>query len=206
MAAELSPEVVVFVAEPEAFAPVSVAAEPEVVFVAVVSADRGVLVVFVAAVLVADFAEPRFSAGIPVPSGVSVPVSAVVVGVDNPGRPRFFVFPSIDYDANSASFVEIVGEESVHNSMGARTNCGSCSILSSLGLHHNKTAGQCYNKPSPGHNTVSDTNGHTMDATTSHSRKTRSTSIPEQRKHCPFQAGLSPPEVRQTQWETAGQN
>jgi len=191
-AAEFSGEVVVFVAEPE---------------VAFAAAEfSGEVVVFVAAVLVADVAEPRFSADIPVPSGVSVPVSVVVAGVDNPGPPRFFVFPSIDYDANSASFVEIVGEESVHNSTGARANCGSCSILSSLGLHHNKTAGHCYSNPSPGHNTVSDTYDHTMDATTSHSRKRDLHLSPEQRKRCPFQARLSPPEVRQTQWETGDQN
>jgi len=181
------------VSEPEVVsvdAVAAVSAEPEAVFVAVVSADRGVLVVFVAAVIVADVAEHRFSVDIPVPSGVSVPVSVVVAGVDNPGRPRFFVFPSIYYDANSASFVEIVGEESVHNSTGALANCGSCSILSSLGLHHNKSLEQCCNNPSPGHNTVSDTNGHTMDATTSHSRKRDLPLSPEQRKHCPFQAGL----------------
>jgi len=181
-------------------------AESGVVFVAVFFAERRVLVVFVAAVLVADVAGPRFSANIPAPSAVSAPVSVSVVEVDSPARPRFFVFPSIGYDANSASFVEIFGEESVHNSMGARANCGSCNILSSPGLHHNKTAEHCYNKPSPCHNTASDTNDHTKDATTSHSRKRDLHLSPEQRRRCPFQAALSLPEVRQTRWETADQN
>ena len=188
------------------FAAAVFVAEPEVVFVAVYSAECGVLVAFVAAALAADVAEPRFSANIPAPSGVSALVSVPVAEVDSPARPRFFAFPSIGYDANSASFVEIVGEESVHNSMGAHANYGCCSILSSPGLHHNKTAEHCYNKPSPGHNTVSDTNGHTMDATTSHSRKRDLYLSPEQRKHCPFQAVLSTREVRQTRWDPANQN
>jgi hypothetical protein len=181
---------------------VVVSAEAEVVFVgvvAVVSAEHGALVVFVAAVPVADVAEHRFSANIPVPSGVSALVSVPVVEADNPGHPKFSVFPSIDYDANFASFFEIFGEESVHNSMDAHANCDSCSILSSLDLHHNKTEEHYYNTHSPGHNTVSDTNGHTMDATTSHSRKRDPHLSPEQRKHCPFQAVLSTLEVRQIQ-------
>jgi len=124
----VGPEVV-SVAGPEVSEPgVALAAvfvaEPEVVFVAVYSAECGVLVVFVVAALFVDVAEPRFSVDIPAPFAVSAPVSVPVVEVDSPARPSFFVFPSIDFYARSASFVEIVGEESVHNSMDARANCG----------------------------------------------------------------------------------
>jgi hypothetical protein len=198
-------EVAVFAVEPVVASVVGLeVSEPGVAFAAV-AAEPGVVVVFVAE-LAADVAEPRSSVDIPVLSAVLVPVSVVVVGADSPGRPRFFAFPSIDYYARSASFVEIVGEESVHNSMGARTNCGSCSILSSLDLHQNRNLEHCYNNPSPGHNTVSDTNGHTMDATTSHSRKRGLHLFQEQRKRCPFQAGLSHPVVRQTRWDAVDQN
>jgi len=168
--AELFPEVAVLDVEP-----VLVVA-PEVVFDAVVS--------------VPGVAEPRVSVGIAVAFAVLVPVSVVVVAVDNPGRPRFFAFPSIDYHANSASSVEVVGEESGHSSTGARTNYGPCSILSNLDLHQNRSLEHYYNNPSPGHNTVSDTNGHAMDATTSHSRKRGLHLSQEQRKHRQYQAAL----------------
>ena len=192
-------EVAVLVVEPE----VAFAVESGVVFVA---AEPGVVVVFAAAVLSGDVAEPRFSVHIPVPSAVSVPVSGVVVEVDSPGRPRFFAFPSIDYYARSASSVVIVGEESGHDSTGARTNYGPYSILSSPGLHHNKTLEHCYNNSSPGHNTVNDTNGHTRDATTSHSRKRGLHLSQGQRKHRPYQAALPHPAVQQTRWDGADQS
>ena len=64
---------VVFVVEPHAFALLSVGAEPH----ALVS-------------------EPQVSVDIAVPFAVLVPVSVVGVGVDSPGRPRFFAFPNID--------------------------------------------------------------------------------------------------------------
>jgi len=163
-------------------------------------------VVSVAVVSVADAAEPQVSRDIAVAFAVLVPVSVVVAEVDSPGHPRFFAFPSIDYYANSASSVEVVGEESGHNSIGAHTNYGPCSILSILDLHHNKNLEHYYNNPSPGHNTVSDTNGHTMDATTSHSRKRGLHLFQEQRKHRQYQAALSHPVVRQTRWDVADQN
>jgi hypothetical protein len=166
-AAELSPEVVVLVVE------------PEVVFVAAVS---------VAAVSIADVAEPQASVDIAVAFVVLVPVSGVVAEVDSPGRPKFLAFPNVDHCATSASSVEGLGDESVHSSTGARTNYGLCSILSNLGLHQNKNLEHRYNNPNPGHNNVSDTNDLPMDATTSHSRKTDLHLCLEQRKHRPYQA------------------
>jgi hypothetical protein len=81
--AELSPEVVVLAAEPE--------------------------VVFVAAVSVADVAEPQASVDIAVAFDVLVPVSVVVVEVDSSGRPKFLAFPNVDHYASSSSSVEVVG-------------------------------------------------------------------------------------------------
>ena len=102
-AAELSPEVVVLVVEPEVVSvaaelspgAVVLAAEPEVVFVAVVS--------------VADVAEPQASVDIAVAFDVLVPVSVVVVEVDSSGRPKFLAFPNVDHYASSSSSVEVVG-------------------------------------------------------------------------------------------------
>ncbi len=87
-AAELSPEVVVLVSE------------PGVVFVAVVS---------VAAVFVADVAEPQASVDIAVVFVVLVPVSVVVVEVDSSGRPKFLASPNVDHFASPSSSVEVVG-------------------------------------------------------------------------------------------------
>jgi hypothetical protein len=56
--------------------------------------------------------------------------------------------------------------------MGVHANDDLCSILSNLGLRQNKILEQRHNKPSLGHDNVSDTNDLPMDATTSHSRKT----------------------------------
>jgi len=81
--AELSPEVVVL------------AAEPEVVFVAVVS--------------VADVAEPRASVDIAAVFVVLVLVSVVVVEVDSSGHPKFFAFPNICSFPNCSNSVEVVG-------------------------------------------------------------------------------------------------
>ena len=135
----------------------AVVAEPGVVFVSVV---------FVAA----DVAELRASVDIAVVFVVLVPVSVVVVGVDSSGRPRFPAFPNIVYFSSSSSSVEVVGEESVHSSTGARTNDDLCSILSNPGLHQNKNLEHCYNNPIPGYNNVSDTNDLPKNATTNHSR------------------------------------
>jgi hypothetical protein len=115
----------------------------------------------------------------------------------------FVPFPNIDHYASSASYLEVVGEESVHNPTGVRTNYGLCSILSNMGLHHNKNLEQSYNKPNPSHNIVSDTNDLPIDATTNRSRKTSLNLHQELRKHHPYPATLSHPEVRQMQWAEA---
>jgi hypothetical protein len=154
-------------------------------------------VVFVVVVSVADVAEPPASVDIAVASAVLAPVSAVVVEVDNSEHPRSVAFPNVDCYATSASSVEDVGDQSVHSATGARTNYGLGSILSTLDLHHNKNLEHCYNNPSPGYNTVSDTNHPAMDATTSHSRKTSQHLSQEQRKHRAYQVAQSQPEVLQ---------
>ena len=160
VAAELSPEAVVLVVDPEV-------SEPGVVFVAVVF----VAVVSVAVVSVADVAEPRASVDIDVAFLVLVPVSVFVVEVDSSGHPKFLAFPNVDHFASSSSSVEVVGEESVHSSTGARTNYGLCSILSNLGLHQNRNLGHYHNNPTPGYNNMSDTSDLATDATTNHRRK-----------------------------------
>ncbi len=183
-AAELSPEVVVLVVEPEVVFVLDLEVfEPGVVFVAVVS--------------IADVAEPQASVDIAVAFVVLVPVSVVVVDVDSSGRPKFPAFPNVDHYATSSNSVEGLGDESVHSSTGARTNYGLCSILSNLGLHQNKNLERCYNNPNPGHNNVSDTNDLPIDATTSHSRKTDLHLCQGQRKHPPYQASLLPLVVRE---------
>ena len=77
LVAELSPEVVVLVADPEV-------SEPGVVFSAVL-----------AVVSVVDVAEPQASVDIAVAFVVLVPVSVVVVEVDSSGRPKFLAFPNV---------------------------------------------------------------------------------------------------------------
>ncbi len=194
------PEVVPVVADLSPEGVVS-AAEPEVVFVAVVLIAAPVVVFVV--VSVADVAGPQASVDIAVAFVVLVPVSAVVVEVDSSGRPKFLAVPNVDHYASSASSVEVVDEESVRSSTGARTNCGLCSILSRLGLHQNKTLEHGHNNPNPGYNTVSDTNDLPMDATTNHSRKTSLPLCQEQRKHRSYQASLSQPEVPEIRWVVA---
>jgi hypothetical protein len=192
LVAELSPEVVVLAAEPEVVSVVDLGVfESEAVFVVVVS--------------LADVAEPQASVDIAVAFAVSAPVSAVVVEVDNSGRPRFVAFPNVDCYATSASSDEVVGDQSVHSATGARTSYGPCSILSNQGLHHNKNLEHSHNNPNPGYNTVSDTNHPAMDATTSHSRKTSLHLSQEQRKHRVHQVSLSQPEVRRTRWVAVDQ-
>ena len=190
-AAELSPEVV-FVVDLEV---VVLAAGPEVVSVVDLGVSESEVVSVV--VSVADVAEPPASVDIAVASAALAPVSAVVAEVDSSGRPRSVVFPNVDCYATSASSVEVVGDQSVHSATGARTNYGRCSILSTLDLHHNKNLEHCYNNPSPGYNTVSDTNHPAMDATTSHPRKTSLHLSQAQRKHRAYQVALSRPEVLQ---------
>lgn len=76
---------------------------------AVVSEVADPVVVFVAAAPLADVAEPRASVDTALAFDVLVPVSVVAVEVDSPVRPRFFVFPNIDYYSSSSSSVEVVG-------------------------------------------------------------------------------------------------
>ena len=152
-------------------------------------------VVFVV-VSIAGAAEPQGSADTPVPSGVLVPVSELLVEVDSPVHPTFSVFPNTYYYARSANSVEGVGDESAHSSTGDHANYGLCNILSTLGLHHNRNSERCYNNPSPGRNNVSDTNHRATDATTSHSRKTGPQQHRGQRKRWVFQAALLHPVVR----------
>ena len=128
---------------------------------------------------------------------VLVLASVVVVEADSSGRPRFLAFPNADHFASFSSSVEVVGEESVHSPIGAHTNYGLCSILSSLDLHHNRNLGHCYNNPNPGYNTVIDTNGLPMGATTNHPRKTSLYLYQEQRKHHLYRASRPHPEVPQ---------
>jgi len=169
---------------------VSLVAGPSVFFVAVVS---------VALVSIADVAEPQASGDIPVPFDVLFPASVVVAEVYSPRRPRFLAFPNVDHYASSSSSVEVFGKESVRSSSGARTSYGLCSILSNLGPHQSKSSEHGYNKPNPGHNNRSDTNGLPIGATTSHSRKTSLRQSEEQRKHYSRQAAGSPlgePQIR----------
>jgi hypothetical protein len=117
-AAELSPEVVVLVVEPEVVAVaaepspgvVVLAAEPEVV--SVVDFEVSEPGVFsVALFSTAHVSEPQASGGIPVVCDVLIPVSVVVlVDLDSSQRPRFLAFPNVDYFASSSSSVEGVGE------------------------------------------------------------------------------------------------
>jgi hypothetical protein len=169
--------------------------EPEVVFVA---AEISPEVVFVS--------ESQASVDIAVAFVVLVPVYVVVVEVDSSGRPKFLAFPNVDHFASPSSSVEVVGPESVHSSIGARTNSGLCSILSNLDLHQNKNVEHGYNKPSPGQNNhVSDTNDLPIDATTNHSRKRGLHQYRQQRKHRSYQVSLSHLVVRQIRWAAAEQ-
>lgn len=178
-------------------------AEPDVSALVFAAAELSREVVFVAAVSVAaDVAEPQASVDIAVAFVALVPVSVVVVGVYNPGRPRLFSFPSIDYSASSSSSVAPADEESVHSSIGARTNYAHCSIVSTPDLHQNKSGEHGYNNPSPGHNNVSDTNDLPMDATTNHSRRRCPRLSQGQRRHT-CQAALPTLVVRQIRWAAA---
>jgi hypothetical protein len=159
---------------------VSVVVEPAIF---VVSAP----VVSVAAVSV-DVAEPQVSVDIVLAFAVLIPVSVVAAWVDNPGRPIFYSFPNIDYSASPSSSVEVVDEESAHNSIGVRSNYGPCNALSNLALRHNKSLEHDYNRPNPGYNSASDTNDPAMAATTNHSRKTGLPLYREQRRHYWYRA------------------
>jgi hypothetical protein len=155
--------------------------EPEVVYVAVV---------LVAVVSVLDVGEPQASVDTRAAFDVLVPVSGVAVEVDSPGRPRCLAFPSVDCHASPSSSVQVVGKESVHSSMGVRTNDAPCSIFSNPGLRQNKSLELYHNKPNPGHNNVSDTSDLAIDATTSHSRK-RSSHLYQGQRRRTSQGSLS---------------
>jgi len=193
--AELSPEIVVLVAEPEVFALV-LAVEPEV-------SEPGV--VSVAVVSVADAAEPQVSGDIAVAFAVLVPVSVVVAEVDSPARPKFLAFPNVCSFPNCSNSVEAFGEESAHSSTDAHTNYDLCSILSNLGLYQNKNLEHCYNNPSPCYNNVSDTNDLPKNATTNHSRNICLHQCQGQHRHT-SQVSLSPRVVRQKRWAAAEEN
>jgi hypothetical protein len=113
--ADLSPEVVVFVAGPEVAFEVAelslevvvLVAVPEVAFVvAELSLE---VVVFVPVFSVADVAEPQASVDIAVAFVVLAPVSVVVAELDSSGCPRFLAFPNVDHFSSSSSSVEVVG-------------------------------------------------------------------------------------------------
>ena len=180
---------------------VSEIAEPVVVFLVVVAdVVSGVaepVVVFVSVASVVYVSEPQAFVDIALVFDVLVPVFVVAVEDDSSGLPRFFAFPNIDCYSRSSSSVEVSGEGFVHSSTGVRSNYGLCNMLSSRGLHRNKILEHCYNKPSPGYNSASDTNDLPMDATTNHSRKTHPHPHLEQRTRSPYQASLSQPEVAQ---------
>ena len=142
---------------------------------------------FVAAASV-DVAEPQVSVDIALAVAVLIPVSVAAAWVDNSGRPTIFSFPNIDYSASPSSSVEVADEESAHNSIGARSNHGSCNALSNLVPRHSKSLERDYNKPSPGYNSASDTNDPATDATTSHSRKTGRPLYLEQHRHYWYRA------------------
>jgi hypothetical protein len=161
-AADLSPEVVVLVVEPEVvsvvdlevselgvvFVPVASVAEPEVVSAAVVFV-AGPEIVFVAPFSIVHVSGPQGSVHIHTVFAVSIPVSVVVKGVDIFRRPIFFVFPNIDYYPSLSSFVQDVDKESVGTPTDAHANYGPCSSLSTRSLCHNKKLGYNYNGSSP---------------------------------------------------------
>ena len=61
-------------------------------------------------------------------------------GADNCARPSFSAYPNICCSAICSSFVEHGAQVSVHNPIGAHTNCDACNSLSSPGPRHNKIA------------------------------------------------------------------
>jgi hypothetical protein len=155
--------------------------EPELVFLSVLQASADIDAAFV----------------------VLVPVSAVVVEVGSSERPKFLAFPNGDHCASPSSSVEAARKESFHSPTGARTKYGLCSILSNPDLHQNKNLVHCYNIPSHGHNTVSDTNDLPMDATKNHSRR-KGLHLPQgQRKRHSRQELRSHLVVRQLRWVVA---
>ena len=182
-AAELSPEVVVLVAEPVvAFVVDLEVSEPGVVFVAPFS--------------IVHVSGRQVSVHIHTVFAVSIPVSVLVEGVDIFRRSIFFLFPNIDYYASLSSFVEDVDKESVGSPTDAHANYDLCRIPSSQSLYHNKNMGYICNKSNPDHNNVSGTSALPIDATTSHPRKRCLHQCLVQRRHT-YQVSRSPLVVRQ---------
>jgi hypothetical protein len=212
-AAERSPGVVVAVVEtgvvaaaersPEAVVAVVEAGVVFVAFVSVADVAEHQASADIGFAAVADVAEHRASVGIDLVYDVLVPVSVFAVEGDSSGRPRFSVFPNIDYYSSPSSVYEVAGEESVHSSIGVRTNYGFCSSFSNLDLHQNRNLGRCYNKPNPGHNNTNDTNVLPMDATTNHSRKKCLLLYQEQRTHSTYQAILPRLGGQRVRWVVA---
>ena len=154
------------------------------------------MVVFVAEDI-ADVSEPQASVDIPAVAVVLTPGCVLVFEVDIPGSPRFFVLPKICSFANSSSSDEVVDKESVDSSTGVRTKYGFCSNISNADLCKNRNLVHCYNRPSPGHNKLSDTNAPPINATRNHSRRTNLHRYQEQRTHRSSQASLSRLEVQE---------
>ena len=99
------------IADPEAFAPGSAAAE---LFHAIVGGLIALLVVASlaaepAGVSAAHAAEHQACVRIPVAFDVSIPVSLLLTGADSAGHPRFLAFPNIDLYASSSSSAEVAG-------------------------------------------------------------------------------------------------
>lgn len=124
-----------------------------------------------------------------------VPACHDAVGVGSLGCPRSFAFPNNDSCASGSNSSEDFGRESAHSPTGARTSHGLGSIASNLGLNRNRSSGPTCNKPSPGHNTESDTNGLPKSATTNHSRKRDPHLCQAQRTHHLYPEALSPLEM-----------
>ena len=188
-AAELSPEVVVLVVEPEVVEPE--VSEPGAVFVALFS--------------IVHVSGRQVSAHIHTVFAVSIPVFVLVEGVGIFRRSIFFLFPNIDYYTSLSNFVEDVDKESVGSPTDAHANYDLCSILSNQSLYHNKNMGYIYNKPNPDHNNVSDTSALPMDATTNHPRKRCHHQCQVQRRHT-YQVSRSPRVVREMEWAAEEEN
>lgn len=189
VAAHLFPEVVVLAIEAEV---VSVVVESAVVSevagfsleVAVLVAESRVFAPVSVAGPEAAVAGSQASVDIAVAFVVLVPVSVVAVEVDSSGRPRFVASsPNTCSFPSPSSFVELGYKVLVCDPTDARTSYDLCSILSNLGLHHNKNVEHGYNDASPGYNNMSDTNDLPTDATTNHSRKTGLHQCKDQRRH-----------------------
>jgi hypothetical protein len=100
--AEPSPEVVVWAVEPVAvFVVAELSPEAEHAVVAELFPE----VVWAAEPEAVFVSEPLVSVDIAAAVVVLVPVFVVVVGFDSSGRPRFLVFPNVDYFASSSSSV-----------------------------------------------------------------------------------------------------